>query len=244
MSTITATAAATAVATRLFHPRNVAVPTPLPHGGVGHLLVIDGQELKKLAKRIVIFEYLRDNKERYVFNPEGKPVPKIEQDDEALISEAMKKCRKITSVAIPVYRAGEQQFEGEGDERTPRTVTVTVDERANICGDDGKERKRAEAIESHPEIEGRCPHCALIVVGDFTTTAAQMLRDVLSETIEVEVDVTVEPTQQQIEAARQAGEAAPETRTLKRKVEQLLAEWMVERCVELGRAKKADAVKN
>ena len=230
--------------TRLFHPRNVAVPTPLPAGGVGHLLVMDGQELKKLAKKIVLFEYLRDNKERYVFNPEGKPVPKIEQDDEALIDEAMKKCRKITSVAIPVYVAGEQQFDGEDNERTPRVVTVTVDERANVCGDEGKEKKRAEAIDNHPEITGRCPHCSLIVVGDFTTTAAEMMRDILSETIEVEVEVAVEPTVQQIEAANEAGESAPETRKLKRKVEQLLAEWMVEQCVELGRAKKREERKN
>jgi len=204
---------------------------------------MDGQELKKLAKKIVLFEYLRDNKERYVFNPEGKPVPKIEQDDEALIDEAIAKCRKITSVAIPVYVGGEQQFDGEGDKRSPRVVTVTVENRANICGD-GKEKKRAEAIDNHPEITGRCPHCALIVVGDFTTTADEMMRDILSETIEVEVDVTVEPTVQQIEAARVAGEAAPEARKLKRKVEQLLAEWMVEQCVELGRAKKRDERKN
>jgi hypothetical protein len=230
--------------TRLFHPRNVAVPTPLPAGGVGHLLVMDGQELKKLAKKIVLFEYLRDNKERYVFNPEGKPVPKIEQDDEALIDEAVKKCRKITSVAIPVYVAGQQQFDGEGDERTPRVVSVTVDNRANVCGDDGKEKKRDEAIDNHPEITGRCAHCALIVVGDFTTTAAQMMRDILSETIEVEVDVTVEPSAQQIEAAKETNESAPEARKLKRKVEQLLAEWMVEQCVEIGRAKKAEERKN
>lgn len=38
---------------------------------------MDGQELKKLAKRIVLFEYLCGKKDRYVFNPEGKPVPKI-----------------------------------------------------------------------------------------------------------------------------------------------------------------------
>ncbi len=217
---------------RLFHPRNVAVPTPLPAGGVGHLLVMDGQELKKLAKKIVLFEYLRDKKDRYVFNPEGKPVPKIEQDDEALINEAMKKCRRITSVAIPVFINGEQQFEGEGDERQPRVVVVAVDAEANTC-------------KSHDEVlEGRCPRCAAIVVGDLSTTAAQMFRDILSETVEVEVDVTVEPTAAQLEAAKEAGEPAPEKRTLKRKVEQLLAEWIVERCVEVGRAKKAAETKN
>lgn len=217
---------------RLFHPRNVAVPTPLPAGGTGHLLVMDGQELKKLAKKIVLFEYLRDKKDRYVFNPEGKPVPKIEQDDEALITEAMKKCRKITSVAIPVFLSGEQQFEGEGDERQPRVVTVAVDAATKLC-------------DSHDEpFEGRCIRCASIVVGDLATTAAQMFKDILSETIEVEVDVTVEPTAAQIEAAKEAREPTPEKRTLKRTVEQLLAEWIVERCVELGRAKKAAEVKN
>jgi hypothetical protein len=208
---------------RLFHPRNVAVPTPLPAGGVGHLLVMDGQELKKLAKRIVLFEYLRDKKDRYVFNPEGKPVPKIDQDDEALISEAMKKCRKITNVGIPVFINGEQQFDGD----EPRVVTVWVDGATKLC-------------DTHDEpFEGRCLRCASIIVGDLTTTAGQMFRDVLSETIEVEVDVTVEPTAAQIEAAKDAGEPTPEKRTLKRKVEQLLAEWLVERCVEIGRAKKA-----
>ncbi|HEX8169280.1 MAG TPA: hypothetical protein VF824_01930 [Thermoanaerobaculia bacterium] len=217
---------------RIFHPRNVAVPTPLPAGGVGHLLVMDGQELKKLAKKIVLFEYLRDKKDRYVFNPEGKPVPKIEQDDEALINEAMKKCRRITSVAIPVYINGEQQFDGEGDDRLPRVVTVTVDAATKVC-------------DSHDEpFEGRCTRCASIVVGDLATTAAQMFRDILSETIEVEADVTVDPTAAEIDAAKEAGEPTPEKRTLKRTVEQLLAEWMVERCVELGRAKRAAETKN
>jgi hypothetical protein len=217
---------------RLFHPRNVAVPEPLPAGGVGHLLVMDGQELKKLAKKIVLFEYLRDKKDRYVFNPEGKPVPKIEQDDEALIAEAMKKCRRITNIGVPVFIHGEQQFEGEGDARQPRVVTVSVDAATKVC-------------DTHDEpFEGRCPRCAAIVVGDLSTTAAQMFRDILSETIEVEVDVTVEPTVAQIEAAKEAGEAAPEKRTLKRTVEQLLAEWIVEKCVDLGRAKKAAEVKN
>lgn len=213
---------------RLFHPRNVAVPTPLPAGGTGHLLVMDGQELKRLAKKIVLFEYLRDKKDRYVFNPEGKPVPKIEQDDEALIAEAMKKCRKITNVGIPMFVGGEQQFDGE----LPRVVTVSVDAATKLC-------------DTHDEpFEGRCPRCASIVVGDLATTASQMFRDILSETIEVEVDVTVEPTAAQIEAAKEAGENAPEKRTLKRTVEQLLAEWIVERCVEIGRAKKAKAEKN
>lgn len=218
--------------TRLFHPRNVAVPTPLPAGGTGHLLVMDGQELKKLAKKIVLFEYLRDKKDRYVFNPEGKPVPKIEQDDEALISEAMKKCRKITAVAIPVFIGGEQQFEGEGENRKPRTVTVMVDAATKTCD-----------VHDEP-LEGRCSRCASIIVGDLVTTAGQMFRDILSETIEVEVDVTVEATAAQFEAAKESGEAAPEKRTLKRTVEQLLAEWIVERCVELGRAKKATETKN
>lgn len=218
--------------TRLFHPRNVAVPTPLPAGGVGHLLAMDGQELKKLAKKIVLFEYLRDKKDRYVFNPEGKPVPKIEQDDEALINEAMKKCRRITDVAIPVYINGEQQLEGEGTERKPRTVTVSVDAMTKVC-------------DTHDEpLEGRCTSCALIVVGDYRTTASQMFRDILSETIEVEVDVKVEPTREQIEAAKEAGEPAPEPRSVKRPVEQLLAEWQIERCVEYGRAKKAAETKN
>jgi hypothetical protein len=218
--------------TRLFHPRNVAVPTPLPAGGIGHLLAMDGQELKKLAKKIVLFEYLRDNKDRYVFNPEGKPVPKIEQDDEALIKEAMKKCRKITGVAVPVYVSGEQQFEGEGEERRPQTVAVTVDAATKLC-------------ESHDvPFEGRCPDCALITIGDFRTTAADMLRDILSETIEVEVDVRIEPTREEIAAAKEGGEPAPETRTVKRTVEQLLAEWQIERCVEYGRAKKAEERKN
>jgi hypothetical protein len=213
---------------RLFHPRNVAVPTPLPAGGTGHLLVMDGQELKKLAKRIVLFEYLRDKKDRYVFNPEGKPVPKIEQDDEALISEAMKKCRRITNIGIPVFVNGEQQLDGDA----PRVVTVSVDASTKVC-------------DTHDEpFEGRCARCASIIVGDLATTAAQMFRDILSETIEVEVNVTVDPTAAQIEAAKEAAEPAPEKRTLKRNVEQLLAEWIVERCVELGRAKKAAAEKN
>ena len=193
---------------------------------------MDGQELKKLAKKIVLFEYLRDKKDRYVFNPEGKPVPKIEQDDEALINEAMKKCRRITDVAIPVYTNGEQQLEGEGDERKPRTVAVSVDAMTKVC-------------DSHDApLEGRCASCALIIVGDYRTTAAQMFRDILSETIEVEVDVKVEPTREQIEAAKEAGEPAPEPRSVKRPVEQLLAEWQIERCVEYGRAKKAAETKN
>ncbi|HET7436031.1 MAG TPA: hypothetical protein VFN10_15080 [Thermoanaerobaculia bacterium] len=218
--------------TRLFHPRNVAIPTPLPAGGTGHLLAMDGQELKKLAKRIVLFEYLRDKKDRYVFNPEGKPVPKIEQDDEALIAEAMKKCRKITNVAIPVYVNGDQQFAGDGDTRSPRVVNVTVDAMTKQC-------------DAHDvPFEGRCADCALIVVGDFRTTAAQMMRDILSETIEVEVDVKVEPTAREVEAAAEAGEPAPQTRSVKRTVEQLLAEWQIERCVEYGRAKKAAEEKN
>ena len=218
--------------TRLFHPRNVAVPTPLPAGGVGHLLAMDGQELKKLAKKIVLFEYLRDKKDRYVFNPEGKPVPKIEQDDEALINEAIKKCRRITDVAVPVFINGEQQFEGDGDERRPRTVTVVIDAAANEC-------------ERHDEpFEGRCAKCALIIVGDFRTTAVQMLRDILSETVEVEADVKVEPTPAEVAAAKDAGDPAPEPRTVRRKVEQLLAEWQIERCVEYGRAKKAEEQKN
>lgn len=218
--------------TRLFHPRNVAVPTPLPAGGVGHLLAMDGQELKKLAKKIVLFEYLRDKKDRYVFNPEGKPVPKIEQDDEALIKEAIKKCRKITGVAVPVYVSGDLQFEGEGDERRPRVVHVTADAATNIC-------------DSHDApFEGRCSRCAAIAVGDLRTTAHEMLRDILSETIEVEVDVKMEPTRDEITAAKEAGEPAPEARTVKRKVEQLLAEWQIERCVEYGRGKKAAEQKN
>jgi hypothetical protein len=193
---------------------------------------MDGQELKKLAKKIVLFEYLRDKKDRYVFNPEGKPVPKIEQDDEALIHEAVKKCRKITDIAVPVYVNGEQQFEGEGEERRPRIVAVTVDAATKLC-------------EAHDApFEGRCRECALIVVGDFRTTAAEMLRDILSETIEVEVDVKVEPTRDEIEAAKEAGVPPPEPRTVKRTVEQLLAEWQIERCVEYGRAKKAEERKN
>lgn len=218
--------------TRLFHPRNVAIPTPLPAGGVGHLLAMDGQELKKLAKKIVLFEYLRDKKDRYVFNPEGKPVPKIEQDDEALINEAIKKCRRITDVGVPVFINGEQQFEEDGDARRPRVVNVVIDAAGNEC-------------DRHDEaFEGRCAKCALIVVGDFRTTALQMLRDILSETVEVEADVKVEPTAAEIAAAKDAGDPPPEARTVRRKVEQLLAEWQIERCVEYGRAKKADERKN
>lgn len=219
--------------TRLFHPRNVAVPTPLPAGGVGHLLAMDGQELKKLAKKIVLFEYLRDNKDRYVFNPEGKPVPKIEQDDEALIREAMKKCRKITNVSIPVYVNGEQQFEdAHKGQRQPRVVSVYVDAATKVC-------------ETHDApFEGRCADCALIVVGDYRATAAETFRDILSETIEAEVDVKVDATREEIERAKEVGDPVPEPRTVKRKVEQLLAEWQIERCVEYGRAKKAAELKN
>ena len=205
---------------------------PLPPGGVGHLLAMDGQELKKLAKKIVLFEYLRDKKDRYVFNPEGKPVPKIEQDDEALINEAIKKCRRITDVAIPVFIRGEQQFEGDGDERKPRTIAVSVDAETKIC-------------DSHDTpLEGRCASCGLIVVGDYRTTASQMFRDILSHTIEVGVDGKDEPTREQIEAEKEAGNSVPEVRTVKRSVEQLLAEWQIERCVEYGRAKKAAEQKN
>ncbi|MGN6186675.1 MAG: hypothetical protein ACTHQM_23805 [Thermoanaerobaculia bacterium] len=217
---------------RMFHPRNVAVPTPLPQGGTGHLLVMDGQELKKLAKKIVLFEYLRDKKDRYVFNPEGKPVPKIEQDDEALIAEAMKKCRRITNIAIPVYIAGEQQFEETDEGRVPRVVVVSVDAATNVCA-------------SHDEpIEGRCIRCSAIVVGDLVTTASQMFRDILSETVQVEVDVTVEPPGANNDSSP-AGDGTESAKvTIKRPVDQLLAEWIVERCVELGRAKKAEETKN
>jgi hypothetical protein len=220
--------------TRMFHPRNVAVPTPLPQGGTGHLLVMDGQELKKLAKKIVLFEYLRDKKDRYVFNPEGKPVPKIEQDDEALIAEAMKKCRRITNVGIPVFIGGEQQFEETDEGRVPRVVVVSVDAAPNVCN-------------SHDEpLEGRCGRCAAIVVGDLVTTATQMFRDILSETVQVEVDVTVETSGSSTEpiASGDGADTPKEKQTIKRPVDQLLAEWIVERCVELGRAKKAEETKN
>jgi hypothetical protein len=71
-----------------------------------------------------------------------------------------------------------------------------------------------------------------------------MLRDILSETVEVEMDVVIEPSEAQIAAAKEAGEAAPEKRTVKRTVEQLLAEWIVEQCVDLGRAKRTAELKN
>lgn len=213
-------------------PRTVGVPTPMPEGGTAVLLPMDGQELKKLAKKIVRLDYLVDGKGRHVFGPDNKPVPKVDQDDDALIDSAIKKCKRITGVAVPVFIRGEQQFDGEGDERKPRVVVVTVDAETRVC-------------DAHDEpFEGRCLRCASIVVGDYGTTAAQMLRDILSEVVEITITKTVEPTTGEIDAALAKSDPAPAPRVVELKVEQLVAEWLIEQSVELARAKKAAERKN
>lgn len=213
-------------------PRTVGVPTPMPEGGTAVLLPMDGQELKKLAKRIVRLEYLVDGKGRHVFGPDNKPVPKVDQDDDALIDSAIKKCKRITGVAVPVFIRGEQQFDGEGDERKPRVVVVSVDAETRVC-------------DEHDEpFEGRCLRCASIIVGDYATTAAQMLRDILSEVVEITITKSVEPTKDEIDAAVAKGDPAPSQRVVELRAEQLVAEWLIEQSVELARAKKAAERKN
>lgn len=204
----------------------------MPEGGTAVLLPMDGQELKKLAKKIVRLEYLVDGKGRHVFGPDNKPVPKVDQDDDALIDAAIRKCKRITGVAIPVFIRGEQQFDCDGDERRPRVVVVTVDGETKVC-------------DEHAEpFEGRCVRCASIVVGDYATTSAVMLRDILSEVVEITISKTIELTKDEIDAAATKGDPAPTPRTAELRVEQLVAEWIIEQAVELARAKKAAERKN
>ena len=93
---------------REYQSRENTVPTPHPDGGVFHLVPMDQFELKKLAKKIVRVDYLEDKRGKTVFNQHGAAVPQIDQDDEATIAAAMKRCVKITDIAITVFREGVQ----------------------------------------------------------------------------------------------------------------------------------------
>lgn len=202
---------------RLFQPRGVAVPIDIPQGGVALALPIDGHELKKLAKKIVSLEYLQDGKGKYVFNPEGKPVPRFEQNDEALIDEAMRRVPKIKNVEIPVYLHGDDgEFVlqrhpgGTSSENAPRTVVVDVDDSD-----------------------------ALVTAGDFSDTKKNIKRAILSEIIEVELPLPADAEKKGDDASESA---TPKPRT--RKVEQLVAEFLIEQCANLGRAKREAEQKN
>lgn len=206
---------------------SIAQPIPHPDGGIFHLLPMDGQDLKKLAKKIVRFEYLTDAKGKTVFNQKGQAVPRFDQDDEAVLEEAMKRCTKITDLALPVYIANVPNKEQLTEAQLLEVVELSLDS-------DGNPRKEP-FVASNSETP--------VKIGDIDFVPRQVKRDVLSELYEYEA-----PDEAPAEPEPEAGEGmvAEETpaKPKKKRVEQLVAEWVIEECVKLGRAKRETEVKN
>jgi hypothetical protein len=243
---------------RLFVIPGVAVPTPHPDGGVFYLQPMNQVELKRLAKRIVRFEYLTDKKGKHVFNPQGQAVPKFDQDDDAVVVEAMTRCARIDEVAIPLQIKGEQQFAiGEDQVSRPVRILVTVDCTTQVC--DG----------GHEDLVGRCDRrfrvdskpvlCARIIVGDFESRADTIMQEILSGSYEYEEELPAAPATAQPEAPADiiattgklvTGDTlddetpAPAPAPTRKKVQQLVAEWVVNECVKLGEAKRARELGN
>jgi hypothetical protein len=113
---------------RQYQKRDNSVPTPHPDGGVFHLIPMDQHDLKKLARKVVRIDYLQDARGKTVFNQHGQAVPRVEQDDVAAIDEAMKRCVKITDIAMPVFRGGEQETDDEGKPKTQAFVASDATE--------------------------------------------------------------------------------------------------------------------
>jgi hypothetical protein len=228
-----------------------AIPTPHPDGGVFYLFPMTQLDIKRLAKRIVRFEYLTDKRGKTVFNQKGNAVPKFDQDDEAVIVEAFKRVDRITDVAIPVFVDGEQQYDDveTGGERVPRTVLVMVNGVDEVCG------------EEHTSLEGRCPtrikgkagavQCARIIVGDFVSTAREVMSTIFAGSYQYEEDIKDEVDAAGVAKAEDAtpevdvDEPDPDAKKPKtRKVVQLVAEWAVDECAKLGESRHKEALKN
>jgi hypothetical protein len=82
------------------HSKNVAaIPVENPaDGGSYHLVPMPGSEINRLAKKITRISYLADGRGKTIFNQHGKPVPQFEKDDDALITEALRWCQRISNV--------------------------------------------------------------------------------------------------------------------------------------------------
>jgi hypothetical protein len=203
---------------------NVAKPIEHPDGGIFHIFPMNQQELKLLAKRIVRFEYLTDAKGKTLFNQKGQPVPKFDQDDEAVINEAMLRCSKITDILLPVYVAKVANKEQLTQEQIAAIAEPDLDE-------DGQPRK-APIIADNSE--------TAVKIGDLEFVPVKVKRDILCELYEHEVEA------EEADAPRGEDESDPPAPKApkKRRLEQMVAEWVIEQAVELGKAKRAAEEKN
>ncbi len=204
----------------------VGIPTENPaDGGMYHLSPMPGQEVNKLARKIARITYLTDARGKTVFNPDGKPVPQFDRDDDALIDAAFRWCKRVSNVA---------EVAPDGTRRP------WVDDVATA--DDLRRHGYAKVEEIPPghiisevmlrEIFGEYMELEL----DVENPQQQPLPEFDGEPRSASER---EWREGEIQRVRAMNEKAK-----KRKVGMLVAEWVVDEAAKLGQAKRGEEQKN
>ena len=209
--------------------RDAAFPIENPaDGGTYFGAPMRGWDINQLARKIAKISYLVDPRGRTIFNPEGKPVPQIEKDDEAIIAAAAKRCRKVTNVL----------------ELLPdRSTRPFVDEEARKKLVSSGECDEAEAARRVPS---------------GTVLSEDLIRQLMEQYMELEVDIDnpkIEPApvwegepatdaERDLRAETERVIADRNAKAKKRKVGMLVAEWFIDELAKLGQAKRQEEQKN
>ena len=212
--------------TSIAAPTAVAVPIENPaDGGIYHLVPMLGQEVNKLARKIVRISYLTDSRGRTIFNPDGKAVPQFDKDDDVLIDAAARYCPRISSVVEVLPDGSSRPWVDDAatpdDLQRSGLATVADIPAGHVISETTRKAIFGEFMELEVDVENPPQQPLPEFEGEPTSESQRQYRE------------------QELARVRAINEKAK-----KRKVGMLVAEWVIDEAAKLGQARRQEEQKN